>query len=117
MSSFTAVTISAVAQRAAAVLVDQFEAAPGRREELAREFRNLLLGPFRIGLALGRALLELVLERDLDALLRETFVGINVPVAVPVSIAFSAASRRAGTNRYWKFLLPQFTRKVWITFL
>ena len=57
------------AQRAAAVLVDQLEAAPGRREELAREFRNLLLGPFRIGLALGRALLELVLERDLDALL------------------------------------------------
>jgi len=57
------------AQRAAAVLVDELEAAPGRREELAREFRNLLLGPFRIGLALGRALLELVLERDLDALL------------------------------------------------
>ena len=57
------------AQRAAAVLVDQLEAAPGRREELAREFRNLLLGPFRIGRALGRALLELVLERDLDALL------------------------------------------------
>ena len=57
------------AQRAAAVLVDQFEAAPGCREELAREFRDLLLGPFRIGLALGRALLELVPERDLDALL------------------------------------------------
>ena len=56
-------------QGAAAVLVDELEAAPGRREELAREFRNLLLGPFRIGLALGRALLELVLERDLDALL------------------------------------------------
>ena len=57
------------AQRAAAVLVDQLEAAPGRREELARELRDLLLGPFRVGLALGRALLELVLERDLDALL------------------------------------------------
>ena len=57
------------AQRPPAVLVDELEAAPGRREELAREFRNLLLGPFRIGLALGRALLELVLERDLDALL------------------------------------------------
>ena len=56
-------------QGAAAVLVDELEAAPGRREELAREFRDLLLGPFRIGLALGRALLELVLERDLDALL------------------------------------------------
>ena len=56
-------------QGAAAVLVDQFEAAPRGREELAREFRDLLLGPFRIGLALGRALLELVLERDLDALL------------------------------------------------
>ena len=57
------------AQRPAAVLVDQFEAAPGRREELAREFCNLLLGPFRIGLALGRARGELVVERDLDALL------------------------------------------------
>ena len=33
-----------------------------------------------------------------------------------VSIAFSAASRRAGTNRYCKFLLPQFTRKL-MTFL
>ena len=56
-------------QRAASVLVDQFETAPGRREELAREFCNLLLGPFRIGLALGRARGELVVERDLDALL------------------------------------------------
>ena len=28
-----------------------------------------------------------------------------------VSIAFSAASRRAGTNRYWRFGLPQLTRK------
>ena len=33
-----------------------------------------------------------------------------------VSIWASAESRRAGTRRYWRFLLPQFVRKS-ITFL
>ena len=57
------------AQRAAAVLVDELEAAPGRREELAREFCDLFLSALGVGLALRRARGELVVQRDLDALL------------------------------------------------
>ena len=56
-------------QGAAAVLVDQFEAAPGRREELAREFCDFFLSALGVGLALRRARGELVVQRDFDALL------------------------------------------------
>ena len=57
------------AQRAAAVLVDQFEAAPGRREELAREFCDFFLSALGVGLALRCARGELVVQRDFDAFL------------------------------------------------
>ena len=56
-------------QGAAAVLVDQFEAAPGRREELAREFCDFFLSALGVGLALRRARGELVVQRDFNALL------------------------------------------------
>ena len=57
------------AQRAAAVLVDELEAAPGRREELAREFCDFFLSALGVGLALRRARGELVVQRDFNALL------------------------------------------------
>ena len=54
-------------QRSAAVLVDELEALPGGGKELAGKFRNLLLRRLRLRLAGRGALLELVLQRDLDA--------------------------------------------------
>ena len=54
-------------QRSAAVLVDELEALPGGGKELAGKFGNLLLCRLRLRLAGRGALLELVLQRDLDA--------------------------------------------------
>ena len=54
-------------QRSAAVLVDELEALPGGGKELAGKLRNLLLRRLRLRLAGRGALLELVLQRDLDA--------------------------------------------------
>jgi hypothetical protein len=56
-------------QRSAAVLVDELEALPGGGKELAGKLRNLLLRRLRLRLAGRGALLELVLQRDLDACL------------------------------------------------
>ena len=53
-------------QRSAAVLVDELEALPGGGKELAGKFGNLLLRRLRLRLAGRGALLELVLQRDLD---------------------------------------------------
>ena len=57
------------AQRAAAVLVDELEAALGGGKELARELGDLLERRLALRLARRGALLELVRERLLDALL------------------------------------------------
>ena len=57
------------AERAAAVLVDQFEAALSRREELSRELGDFLERRLALCLARRGALLKLVRERLLDALL------------------------------------------------
>ena len=53
-------------QRSAAVLVDELEALPGGGKELAGKLGNLLLRRLRLRLAGRGALLELVLQRDLD---------------------------------------------------
>ena len=53
-------------ERSAAVLVDELEALPGGGKELAGKLRNLLLRRLRLRLAGRGALLELVLQRDLD---------------------------------------------------
>ena len=55
-----------VAQRPAAVLVDELEAAPGRRLELGGEFLDLLLRGLGLQLAPRRALGQLVRQRRLD---------------------------------------------------
>ena len=57
------------AERAAAVGVDHLEALARGVFELVRKFLDLLRGPRGIERALGRAIRELVLERDLDAFL------------------------------------------------
>ena len=69
-------------QGAAAVLVDQFEAAPRGRKELVREFLDLLRSVLGVELALRRARGELVLQRDLDA--RLPFAEVDVAVVVRV---------------------------------
>ena len=56
-----------VAQGPAAVLVDELEAAPGRRLELRGEFLDLFLRGLRLQLAPRRALGQLVRQRRLDA--------------------------------------------------
>ena len=58
-----------VAQGPAAVLVDELEAAPGRRLDLRGEFLDLLLRGLGLQLAPRRALGQLVFKRDLDTLL------------------------------------------------
>ena len=70
------------AQRAAAVLVDQFEAAPRGGEELVREFLDLLRGVLGVELALGGARCQFVFEGVFDA--RFPLIYINMPVAVRV---------------------------------
>ena len=57
------------AERAAAVFVDEFEAALSGGKELARELGDLLQRCLALRLARRGALLELVRERLLDALL------------------------------------------------
>ena len=57
------------AERAAAVLVDELEAALGGGKELARELGDFLQRGLALRLAGRGALLELVRERLLDALL------------------------------------------------
>ena len=57
------------AERAAAVLVDELEAALGGGKELASELGDLLERGLALRLAGRGALLELVRERLLDALL------------------------------------------------
>ena len=69
-------------QRSAAVLVDELEALPGGGKELAGKFGNLLLRRLRLRLAGRGALLELVLQRDLDA--RLPFTQINMPIVIRV---------------------------------
>ena len=56
-----------VAQGPAAVLVDELEAAPGRRFELRSEFFDLFLRGLGLQLAPCRALGQLVRQRRLDA--------------------------------------------------
>ena len=56
-------------QRPAVVLVNELEALARGVFELVRKLLDLLRGPRGIERALGRAIRELVLERDLDALL------------------------------------------------
>ena len=58
------------------------EALPGGGKELAGKFGNLLLRRLRLRLAGRGALLELVLQRDLDA--RLPFTQINMPVVIRV---------------------------------
>ncbi len=69
-------------QRSAAVLVDELEALPGGGKELAGKLRNLLLRRLRLRLAGRGALLELVLQRDLDA--RLPFAKVDVAVVIRV---------------------------------
>ena len=69
-------------QRSAAVLVDELEALPGGRKELAGKFRDFLLRRLRLRLAGRGALLELVLQRDLDA--RLPFAKVDVAVVIRV---------------------------------
>ena len=69
-------------QRSAAVLVDELEALPGGGKELAGKFGNLLLRRLRLRLAGRGALLELVLQRDLDA--RLPFAKVDVAVVIRV---------------------------------
>ena len=69
-------------QRSAAVLVDELEALPGGGKELAGKFGNLLLCRLRLRLAGRGALLELVLQRDLDA--RLPFAKVDVAVVIRV---------------------------------
>jgi hypothetical protein len=57
------------AERPAAVLVDEFEAALGGGKELARELGDFFQCGLALRLARRGALLELVRERLLDALL------------------------------------------------
>ena len=57
------------AERAAAVFVDELEAALGGGKELSREFGDFFHRRLALRLARGGALLELVRERLLDALL------------------------------------------------
>ena len=69
-------------QRSAAVLVDELEALPGGGKELAGKLRNLLLCRLRLRLAGRGALLELVLQRNLDA--RLPFAKVDVAVVIRV---------------------------------
>ena len=57
------------AERAAAVGVDHLKALARGVFELVRKLLDLLRGPRGIERALGRAIREFVVERDLDALL------------------------------------------------
>ena len=69
-------------QGAAAVLVDQFEAAPRGGEELVREFLDLLRSVLGVELALGGARGQFVFEGVFDTCL--PLIYINMPVAVRV---------------------------------
>ena len=57
------------AERAPAVLVDEVEAARRGREETIGELLDLLLRRLGLHFALGRAVGQLVRQRDLDGLL------------------------------------------------
>ena len=158
----------ALVQGPAAVLVDQLEALARGVFEVERELLDFFLRRLGLHFALGRAVGQLVRQRDLDGLLpallwtgeprnastlsRPRRRRTSTPPArhhrstpppqhasprrrhpqvsdsethhsesenspsLSVSIWASAESRRAGTSRYWRFLLPQFVRKS-MTFL
>ena len=128
-------------QRPAVVLVDELEALARGVFELEREFFDLLAGRLCVELASLGALLELGRERGLDRFLparnvdqlaakppvppremrrrrhkvsgSETHHSMaSIVPSLSVSSTANAASSRDGTNRYWRFLLPQFVRKL-----
>ena len=69
-------------QGPAAVLVDQLEALARGVFEVERELLDFFLRRLGLHLALGRAVRELVRQRDLDGLLPFAFIDVAVAVRV-----------------------------------
>ena len=123
------------------VLVDELEALARGVFELERKLFDFLARRLGVELAGLLALLELGRERGLDRFLparnvdqlaakppvppremrrrrhkvsgSETHHSMaSIVPSLSVSSTANAASSRDGTNRYWRFLLPQFVRKL-----